>query len=67
MAFVVLEPDRSMTADAVMALFDGRLAPYKHPREVIFVDTLPRTALNKTRKSILRERAKAREEGTDTP
>lgn len=66
-AFVVLEPDRPMTADAVMALFDGRLAPYKHPREFVFVDTLPKTALGKIQKSILRERAKARKEGTDTP
>ena len=34
----------------VLRLFDGRLARFKHPKAVIWVDELPRTALGKVRK-----------------
>jgi len=38
------------------ALFDGRLAAYKHPREVVVTDALPRNAMGKVLKYVLRER-----------
>ena len=39
-----------------LALFNGRLARYKHPREVRFVDALPRNAMGKVLKYELRAR-----------
>jgi fatty-acyl-CoA synthase len=39
----------------VMALFEGRLARYKHPRRVVFVDAIPRNAMGKVVKASLRE------------
>lgn len=57
-AFVVVEPGRSMQPDDVRALFNGTVASYKQPRDVVFVEALPRSALGKVQKSILREWAK---------
>ena len=37
----------------VRALLEGRLARYKHPRRVVFRETLPKTALGKVRKPVL--------------
>jgi len=39
----------------VMALFEERLARYKHPRRVVFVDAIPRNAMGKVVKARLRE------------
>ena len=55
-AFVVARPGMALTAADVLALFQGRLARYKHPRAVIFVDTLPRNAMGKVLKHELRAR-----------
>jgi fatty-acyl-CoA synthase len=53
-AFVVLREPESMSADDVRALFNGRLADYKHPRDVVFVDELPRSAIGKVQSDELR-------------
>jgi fatty-acyl-CoA synthase len=53
-AVVVRKPGSSIDRDAVLALFEGRLARYKHPRDVVFIDTLPKTALGKVQKAELR-------------
>ena len=42
-------------AGEILSLFEGRLARYKHPREVIFVDALPRNVMGKVLKFELRE------------
>ncbi len=52
-AVVVLEPGVRMSEADVLALFAHRLARYKHPRMVRFVDTLPRTELGKIKRSAL--------------
>ena len=44
--------------EAVVALFDGALARYKHPKDVIFVDALPRNAMGKVLKDELRQMVK---------
>jgi fatty-acyl-CoA synthase len=54
-AAVVLRPGSFMTEGEALALFQGRIARYKHPREVRFVDALPRSALGKIQKQVLRE------------
>ncbi|MEW1963585.1 o-succinylbenzoate--CoA ligase [Microbacterium sp. NPDC077644] len=42
-------------ADEILAALNGRLAKYKIPRSIMFVDELPRTASGKIRKNGLRE------------
>ena len=53
-AAVVLKPGCRMTEAEALALFDGRIARYKHPREVRFLERLPRSALGKVHKQAVR-------------
>ncbi|MEO8177058.1 MAG: AMP-binding protein [Sphingomicrobium sp.] len=58
-AFVVLADFASPSdelADKLKAFVKDQIAPYKYPREVEFVDALPKTATGKLRRSELRER-----------
>ena len=43
-----------LTRASVLQLLEGRIARYKHPKEVVFVGELPKTALGKVRKEALR-------------
>ena len=54
-AVVVRRPGADLTADGVLQAFEGRLARYKQPRDVVFVDALPRNAMGKIQKFKLRE------------
>jgi 2-aminobenzoate-CoA ligase len=58
-AFVVLadfaEPSDEL-ADGLKAFVKDRIAPYKYPREIEFVDSLPKTATGKLRRVELRSR-----------
>jgi acyl-coenzyme A synthetase/AMP-(fatty) acid ligase len=53
-AAVVLKPGSRMSEAEVMALFQGRIARYKQPREVRFMPQLPRSALGKILKDEVR-------------
>ena len=53
-AFVVPRTPGALSEDDVKALFDGELASYKHPHDVIFTDELPRSAIGKVRADELR-------------
>jgi fatty-acyl-CoA synthase len=44
----------SLTEAGVLALLEGRVARYKLPKQILFVDALPKTALGKVRKSDVR-------------
>jgi fatty-acyl-CoA synthase len=55
-AFVVARAGSGLDEAAVAALFEGRLARYKHPREIRFVEALPRNAMGKILKHELRAR-----------
>jgi acyl-CoA synthetase (AMP-forming)/AMP-acid ligase II len=59
-ACVVPRSESGLTAERVMALFDGRLARFKHPREVVFLERLPRNAMGKVLKDELRTRWRPR-------
>jgi fatty-acyl-CoA synthase len=52
-AFVVLEPGAEATADELRQWCRGRLAHYKAPRDVRFLDALPRSAMAKILKDEL--------------
>jgi fatty-acyl-CoA synthase len=54
-AFVVLQPGRSATEDELKEYVRGRLARYKIPREVVFLDEIPRNPTGKVLKRVLRE------------
>jgi fatty-acyl-CoA synthase len=53
-AVVVRKKGVELNAAEVMALFKDRLARYKHPRRVVFLDALPRNAMGKVVKEELR-------------
>ncbi|WP_421934488.1 AMP-binding protein [Phenylobacterium sp.] len=53
-AYVVLRPGNARDIAAVLAWCDGRLARYKRPAHIRFLDALPRTASGKIQKDILR-------------
>jgi len=54
-ALVVRRPDESLDEDAVIAFCRDRMAHYKCPTSVDFVDSLPRTATGKLQKFKLRQ------------
>jgi carnitine-CoA ligase len=57
-AYVVLRSDaQGATVEELLEFARGRLSPSKQPRDVIFVDELPRTSVGKVRKFLLNERA----------
>ena len=45
----------SLSANEVLSFFEGRVARYKFPKHVVFVDALPRTALGKVNTAALRQ------------
>jgi len=58
-AFVVLKPGIAGNADCVKRLQDhvkARIAPYKYPRAVMFVDALPKTPTGKIQRFRLRQK-----------
>ncbi|MGH9000688.1 MAG: class I adenylate-forming enzyme family protein [Acidimicrobiia bacterium] len=54
-AVVVAKPGQALTEASVMDRCRGRLAGFKAPRSVDFVDGLPRNATGKVLKTVLRE------------
>jgi benzoate-CoA ligase len=62
-AYVVLKPDvkpRTELALELRSFVKSRLAPYKCPRWIEFVDQLPKTATGKIRRNVLRMSANER-------
>jgi fatty-acyl-CoA synthase len=54
-AIVTLREGRTLTEDQLRAHLEGRLARYKIPKSVVFVEEMPRTASGKIRKMDLRK------------
>ncbi|CAG1770156.1 partial fatty-acyl-CoA synthase, partial [uncultured bacterium] len=55
-AFVVLKEAGALTAEELTAALRGRLAPYKIPKKVVFVEALPKTGSGKLHKNELKQR-----------
>jgi len=55
-AYVVCKDGQSVSEDELKAFVKERLAPYKYPRFIEFVDELPKTATGKIQRFRLRER-----------
>ncbi len=64
-AFVVLKPgaDRSSMTTVLQEFVKAQIAPYKYPREVEFVESLPRTETGKVQRFKLRQMEKERKLG----
>ena len=58
LAFIVKTKDSNLDEAAVLALFHGRLAKYKHPRRIVFADSLPKNAMGKVQKFELKRMLK---------
>jgi malonyl-CoA/methylmalonyl-CoA synthetase len=54
-AVVVKDKAASVDEPAVLTALDGRLAKFKMPKRVLFVDDLPRNTMGKVQKNVLRE------------
>lgn len=54
-AFVVLREAGALTAEDLAAALKGRLAPYKIPKKVTYVEALPKTGSGKIHKSELKQ------------
>ena len=57
-AVIVRKEGQSLEPGDVLSLFEGTLARYKHPREILFVETLPRNVMGKILKFEVREMVK---------
>jgi acyl-CoA synthetase (AMP-forming)/AMP-acid ligase II len=55
-AFVVAKPGQAVSDTELKAFVRERLAPYKYPRAIEFLDELPKTATGKIQRFRLRER-----------
>ncbi len=55
LAVISVREGYSLTAEDVRKHLDGRLARYKIPKTIVFVQEMPRTASGKIRKATLRE------------
>ena len=58
-AVVVLRDQQTASDDELLTRVRERLARYKHPREVVRLQSLPKTALGKVQKALLKERLNA--------
>ncbi len=54
-AVVVCEKGAKLDETAIIGRLEGRLAKFKQPKRVIFVDDLPRNAMGKVQKNLLRD------------
>jgi len=55
-AVVVKQPGATLTEEAVVAHVRDQIASFKVPKRVVFVDDLPRNAMGKIQKALLREK-----------
>jgi fatty-acyl-CoA synthase len=55
-ALIVVKEGQGLTEEEVIEFCQGKLARFKIPKSVVFVDALPRTAAGKVLKRELRER-----------
>ena len=52
---IVRRAGAAVTEEGMLSALDGRLAKFKAPKRVFFVDTLPRNSMGKVQKALLRE------------
>jgi len=55
-AWIMIHPGETVTEDEIRAFCEGRLAHFKIPRYIRFVDAFPMTVTGKVQKFVMRER-----------
>jgi malonyl-CoA/methylmalonyl-CoA synthetase len=55
-AVVIPKPGANVTEAEILKALDGRLAKFKLPKRVLFLDALPRNTMGKVQKNLLRDR-----------
>ena len=55
-AYVSLRPGQSVTAEELIAFTKERMAAYKYPRQIEFLDEIPKTVTGKLLRRELRAR-----------
>ena len=55
-AFVIAKPGADLKPEDLIGFCDGHLARYKWPKQILFAEDFPRTALGKVRKTVLRQK-----------
>jgi long-chain acyl-CoA synthetase len=56
-AYIVLKPDKQVTAEELTEYCSGRLAIYKVPKQFVFRDELPKSLIGKVIRRVLRDEA----------
>lgn len=54
-AFVVLQPEQTVTKEELITFCQDKLASYKKPTSIEFIDTLPKSAVGKVVRRVLKE------------
>jgi len=54
-AVVVREKGATITGKDILSIIEGRLAKFKLPKRIVIVDELPRNAMGKVQKNVLRQ------------
>ena len=55
---MVLQKGAKADEETIIAALEGKLAKFKLPKRVLFVDDLPRNTMGKVQKNVLREQYK---------
>jgi malonyl-CoA/methylmalonyl-CoA synthetase len=55
LAVVVSKPGAKLNSDAMIADLKGKIANFKVPKKIIIVSELPRNAMGKVQKNVLRQ------------
>jgi len=55
-AVVIRDEAANLSEQKILAALEGRLAKFKLPKRVIFVEDFPRNAMGKLQKNLLRDR-----------
>jgi acyl-CoA synthetase (AMP-forming)/AMP-acid ligase II len=66
-AFVVLRSGHSVSAEEIVAFCETKLAGYKKPRRVEFVEDLPKTMIGKVSRREVRDAHRRREDSNPAP
>lgn len=64
-AAIVKAPQAKLTGDQVIAALQSDLARFKQPKQIFFVDELPRNSMGKVQKNLLRDRYRTTFEGKE--